>query len=406
MSHIQTKINFTYKPYKPFENFPKKISSSDLNSNEREKKKNNNVLGVKEYKVDDNLDKFINFKFSNIPLSKEDIPPSEVIIPDNILDTKQNFIPVKYNFKDSLQELNVFNKSKINDKIQKVKGYHNLAKMKLAIGLGKFHKKSKHKEVLIEREDTNRFNLKSLYLLQSCQKPTVAKQKYWKSVTSTPYFKELKSIAKKTYKLNNCYESNNYYNTKRIVDTILPNNYNINNFQNLKNKSDWKYSKNPKQILESLPLRWSGSKANFYEPFVLRFHTDDSGRRVGIQGLCPYCQINKVYKCKGYNDFFFNLANSSYEAHIARIHGVYSTGEELSPPFFVYKKEQLSSVCLDCHRINLACPEIDSNDFTVSLTWSHYKHCARRHCRRDLNKSRENQYMILEKPVVNKGNVK
>lgn len=286
---------------------------------------------------------------------------------------------------------------KKNEKIKqkKVKGYCNVAKFKIAISEGKYNKKVKYKKKLSVSEHNNKSNHSLLYNLPKSLPISLNDKLYWSKINETSFFKENQSQAKSIYKLYNCHENKIFSNLLNFVYTIKPNNISIDDFKDIKFSTKWEYCQNSNQDTCKLPLRWSGNKSvNYFEPLVMRYYKDMSGRKIGIQGLCPYCKPFEYHKHNNFNEYFFNIRDLSYEAHLSRNHGVYKTGEEMSPPMFVKMQEKCMFVCMDCNRIK----KLENNVLSYEeFIYEYYRHCVHHHYRMDLNNSNKIQYYNFKK---------
>lgn len=275
-------------------------------------------------------------------------------------------------------------------KPKKIKGYSNVAKFKIAISEGKYNKNIRYKKKLSTSEHNNKSNHPLLYYFARSLPVSSTQKIYWTKIIKTSFFKENKSQAKSIYRLYNCYENNVLSSLMKYVYTIIPNNILIDDFKDLNFIEKWEYCQNSNQNTCKLPLRWTGNKSvNYFEPLVIRYHKDMSGRKVGIDGLCPYCKPFAYQKKSGFNEYFFNIRDLSYEAHLSRTHGVYQTGEEMSPPIFVKMQEKYMFVCMDCNRIK----KLENNSLSSEeFIFEYYRHCVNHHYRRDLNSSNKTQY--------------
>ncbi|VEU23705.1 DEKNAAC104828 [Brettanomyces naardenensis] len=117
--------------------------------------------------------------------------------------------------------------------------------------------------------------------------------------------------------------SNLYGST--LLPFITPNGLSIQDFQD---DHEYVYKTNKRQPLHSLPARYSNEPANYYEPLVVRYRRSEM--KEGIdgdgEGLCPYCPANGDY------NLFYDRKDSNYLHHVSKLHGVYSSGNEMPFP--------------------------------------------------------------------------
>lgn len=222
---------------------------------------------------------------------------------------------------------------------------------------------------------------------------------YWETIKCSDYFQKLfeDGIKQSCSEGGTNAEQETLCVLRREIHCIIPNNVNIKSFRQLQNICGWEYQRNLKQESKCLPHRWCGNKANFFEPLVTRFKRDESGRKTNISGLCPYCPLSYLDECNGYDDFFFSLNSLAYETHLAYYHGVYHTGEEVSPPVFFRKRKDNMLFCHDCKRTR----RIYINSYTAGDVYllEYFEHCSHYHPRRNLIKSKRTQYLLKGQQV-------
>lgn len=257
----------------------------------------------------------------------------------------------------------------------KIHGFDNLAQRQVAISEGKYNRVARYRKKLARVDNTNSNQGRGV-----CREVVSEReQQCWWKIVLSPYFRENKRKSRMIYRLNECHSMRSMACLMGCIGAIIPNNLTLRHFLEFHGRYGWSYSTNPAQKMEVLPLRWLGEQANFLEPLVLRYRTDSSGRRLGFEGLCPYCPMQHEDRLNGYDSIFFNLRSCSYEAHLARKHGVYGSGEELSPPVFVQKDFEAKFVCMECQRVNsISGGPLDANSFQLE----YFRHCVNSHYRR------------------------
>lgn len=301
------------------------------------------------------------------------VPPEAHLKDTNLLD-KQPFV------KELNKTVDVGLKFKVN-------GFENIAKRQIAISEGKFNKVVRHRKRLARIEHKNQIQYRSTHRDMLSER----EQRYWWNIALGSYFRENKYKARVIYRRNDCRSFRSAAYLMNCISAIIPNNLTIQYFAEYQQISRWKYCSNPRQQLETLPMRWSGKEVNFLEPFVLRYTLDMSGRKIGYEGLCPYCSVRREDRYDGYEKLFFNIRSCSYEAHIAQKHGVYGSGEELSPPVFVQKENKMKFVCMQCQRMNnMVSDPLDRND---NCLLEYFRHCVNCHYRRRKADSVETQIL-------------
>ena len=289
-------------------------------------------------------------------------------------------VPAKAYFRESgllakqpsLIRLNRLAEKKLRRKIH---GFENLAQRQVAISEGKYNRVERYRKKLARIDNKSPNQGRSI-----CREVVSEReQRCWWKILLSPYFRENKCRARSIYRLNDCRSLRSMACLMGCIGAIIPNDLTVRHLVEFQGRAWWGYTTNPAQAVEVLPLRWLGEQANFLEPLVLRYRTDSSGRRLGFEGLCPYCPVQHEDRLEGYGSLFFNLRSCSYEAHLSRKHGIYGSGEELSPPVFVEREQQAKFVCMECQRVNnIAGGPVDLSSFLLE----YFRHCVNSHYRR------------------------
>ena len=267
---------------------------------------------------------------------------------------------------------------------RRVHGFKNAAQYTV------FYKASKNKSGkpkafkrrLAEADDNSKFSI--FDVTEQHLLTTYGTAEYFWNIMETKHFKD--EIEKSHNIAGNLgidgIKPTNYLFTN--VFLFMPNGMNIDHFKGRDKEFGWEYRYNPEQTLKKLPLRCSGQLVNFYEPFVIRFKTDDSGRRVSEQGLCPYCPVDHDYEKRFcYDNKFFNLRGMAYDSHLAMYHGVYASGNEMPIPVFVEDDNKFHLICNECHRKHELDPA-PTKEITTKSVLDFFQHCTTRHFHRKI----------------------
>lgn len=210
--------------------------------------------------------------------------------------------------------------------------------------------------------------------------PSEDNSEYHQQIVESSYNQELHRFAKCYFEAQECKLLRNRTVVPEGLNLIIPNDINMWHFDIITNTSDWLYTSNPKQWSKSLPTRWTGQVANFYEPFVIRYKKCDSGRDISFMGLCPYCPVTLEDFTENFNRLFFPLSSKKYEAHLGTVHGVYSSGHEMPCPSFAEKKGVIYASCMECHSAKKMVNVSIHNP--QSLLLSYFKHGMKLHCKK------------------------
>jgi hypothetical protein len=269
-----------------------------------------------------------------------------------------------------------------SDKIEqkKIKNFENVATMQVAIAEGNYNRTLKYKVKLATAEENN------IKIIGFAHYPTSlsAYKKYagyWKKISASTNYMLNKQTSRNIAIANNCKLFNHDAFLARHICMIIPNNININSFISTQGNNNWLYKSNPKQPLKQLPLRWCDQKANFFQPLVIRYNLCESGRHINLQGLCPYCPTSSNDSENGYADLFLKINDKSYEAHLARNHGVYASGNEMIQPYFAVYDEKKYYICAECKRVNKV--RFSTNLMSHESLLEYFRHCTNRHFKKE-----------------------
>lgn len=264
---------------------------------------------------------------------------------------------------------------------RKVHGYDNLAHFKIAATNRSVSYKRRNELYNIFKAD-NKFNPYKMTNLWNSQADLLSANAYWKLINTSSYYQ---SNTREFIKLCERLDVRGVDGSRLFAThagMFQPNNMNVSFFKDIAGVNEWQYMKNPMQIHNQLPLRLCGKKCNFYEPLVQRFKVDMSGRKVSVEGLCPYCTINpeEMSSDDHLEDRFFKMRNHQYESHLARFHGVYGNGVEMKIPGYIKYRDGPKGIhllCMECHRINdIGSPtSLESKDSIME----YFTHCMKRH---------------------------
>lgn len=168
-----------------------------------------------------------------------------------------------------------------------------------------------------------------------------------------------------------------------VVPALLPNYVNIDFFKNVQGKEGWYYEDNKKRQGGSLALRWCGQELNFYDPFIIRYQVDETGKQSNKQALCPYCPVEKDMDL---DNIFHTTQDSLYMHHVCKDHGVYSTGYEMSPPLLASEKGTPVAFCTECGE---TCKIVGLGSAVDNCMISYFRHAFISHNKKKQKRTRE-----------------
>ena len=168
-----------------------------------------------------------------------------------------------------------------------------------------------------------------------------------------------------------------------VVPALLPNYVNINFFKDVQGKKGWYYEDNKKRQGGPLALRWCGQELNFYDPFIIRYQVDETGKQTNKQALCPYCPVETDMDL---DNIFHTTQDSLYMHHVCKDHGVYSTGYEMSPPLLAFENGTPVAFCTECEE---TCKIVGLGSGVDNCMISYFRHAFISHNKKKQKRTRE-----------------